>query len=125
MGVYAYFKKTEIRDLPYRFDKNYIASDGSRILDTSNNSFTVKWQYDQPKTFFVQSPPPFKVGDQVAFKLMKQGENVVIQEYHVWESRSLWYTKLFISFVPLVVVLMLFFKEFRLSWRKLIFYRKI
>jgi hypothetical protein len=85
----------------------------------------VRWQYGQPKTFFVQSPPPFEAGDQVAFKLMKQGENVVIQEYHVWESRSLWYTKLFISFVPLVVVLMLFFKEFRLSWRKLIFYRKI
>ena len=124
MGIYAYFKMTEIRALPYRFDENIIASNGSSVLDTSNSSFTVKWQYDQPKTFFVQSPPPFKVGDQVAFKLMKQGENVVIQEYHIWESRSLWYTKLFISFVPLVVVLMLFFKEFRLSWRNFIFYRK-
>ena len=125
MGAYAYFKASEIRALPYRFDENTIASNGSSILDTSNNSFTVNWQYGQPKTFFVQSPPPFEAGDQVAFKLTKQGENVIIQEYHVWESRSLWYTKLFISFVPLVVVLMLFFKEFRLSWRKLIFYRKI
>ena len=125
MGAYAYFKASEIRALPYRFDENTIASNGSSILDTSNNSFTVNWQYGQPKTFFVQSPPPFEAGDQVAFKLMKQGKNVIIQEYHVWESRSLWYTKLFISFVPLAVVLMLFFKEFRLSWRKLIFYRKI
>ena len=125
MGAYAYFKMTEIRALPYRFDEKNIASDGSRILETSVNSFTVKWQYGQPKTFFVQSPPPFKVGDQVAFKLMKQGENVIIQEYHVWEKPSLWYAKLLVSVIPLVVILMLFFKDFRLSWRQLIFYRRI
>ena len=125
MGIYAYFKMTEIRALPYRFDENYIASNGSRILDTSVNSFTVKWQYGQPKTFFVQSLPPFKVGDVVAFKLKNQGENVIIQEYHVWEKPSLWYAKLSVSVIPLVVILMLFFKDFRLSWRQLIFYRRI
>jgi len=125
MGIYAYFKMTEIRALPYRFDENYIASNGSRILDTSVNSFTVKWQYNQPKTFFVQSPPPFKVGDMVAFKLKNQGENVIIQEYHVWEKPSIWYTKLLVSVIPLVVILVLFFKDFRLSWRQLIFYRRI
>ena len=125
MGIYAYFKMTEIRALPYRFDENYIASNGSRILDTSVNSFTVKWQYGQPKTFFVQSLPPFKVGDVVAFKLKNQGENVIIQEYHVWEKPSIWYTKLLVSVIPLVVILVLFFKDFRLSWRQLIFYRRI
>lgn len=125
MGIYAYLKMTEIRVSPYRFDENYIASNGSRILDTSVNSFTVKWQYNQPKTFFVQSPPPFKVGDVVAFKLKNQGENVIIQEYHVWEKPSLWYAKLSVSVIPLVVILMLFFKDFRLSWRQLIFYRRI
>ena len=125
MGIYAYFKMTEIRALPYRFDENTIASNGSRILDTSVNSFTVKWQYGQPKTFFVQSPPPFKVGDQVAFKLKNQGENVIIQEYHVWEKPSIWYAKLSVSVIPLVVILVLFFKDFRLSWRQLIFYRRI
>ena len=124
-GVYAYFKASEIRALPYRFNENHIASNGSRILDTSVNSFTVKWQYNQPKTFFVQSPPPFKVGDMVAFKLKNQGENVIIQEYHVWEKPSLWYAKLSVSVIPLVVILMLFFKDFRLSWRQLIFYRRI
>ena len=66
MGIYAYFKMTEILSFPYRFDENTIASNGSRILDTSVNSFTVKWQYNQPKTFFVQSPPAFKVGDMVS-----------------------------------------------------------
>jgi hypothetical protein len=125
MGAYAHFKASEIRALPYRFDENTIASNGSRILDTSNNSFTVKWQYDQPKTFVVQSPPPFKVGDVVAFKLKNQGENVIIQEYHVWEKSSIWYAKLLVSVIPLVVILMLFFKDFRLSWRQLIFYRRI
>ena len=125
MGAYAHFKASEIRALPYRFDENTIASNGSSILDTSNNSFTVKWQYGQPKTFFVQSPPPFKVGDVVAFKLKYQGENVIIQEYHVWEKPSLWYAKLSVSVIPLVVILMLFFKDFRLSWRQLIFYRRI
>ena len=125
MGFYAHFKSSDIRALAYRFDENTIASNGSRILDTSNNSFTVQWQYDQPKTFLVQSAPQFKAGDLVAFKLMQQGGKVIIQEYHVWESRSLWYTKLFISAVPLVVVLMLFFREFRWSWRNFIFYRKI
>ena len=124
-GVYAYFKVSEIRALPYRFDENYIASNGSRILDTSVNSFTVKWQYGQPKTFFVQSPPRFKVGDVVAFKLTNQGESVIIQEYHVWEKPSIWYTKLLVSVIPLVVILVLFFKDFRLSWRQLIFYRRI
>ncbi len=125
MGAYAHFKASEIRALPYRFDENTIASNGSSILDTSNNSFTVKWQYGQPKTFFVQSPPPFKVGDQVAFKLKNQGENVIIQEYHVWEKPSIWYAKLLVSVIPLVVILVLFFKDFRLSWRQLIFYRRI
>ena len=121
MGIYAYFKMTEIRALPYRFDEKNIASDGSRILETSVNSFTVKWQYGQPKTFFV----PFKVGDVVAFKLKNQGENVIIQEYHVWEKPSLWYAKILVSVIPLVVILVLFFKDFRLSWRQLIFYRRI
>ena len=125
MGAYAYFKMTEIQSFPYRFDENTIASNGSRILDTSVNSFTVKWQYGQPKTFFVQSPPPFKVGDVVAFKLKNQGENVIIQEYHVWEKPSLWYAKILVSVIPLVVILVLFFKDFRLSWRQLIFYRRI
>ena len=125
MGAYAHFKASEIRALPYRFDENTIASNGSRILDTSVNSFTVQWQYNQPKTFFVQSPPPFKVRDVVAFKLKNQGENVIIQEYHVWEKPSLWYAKLLVSVIPLVVILMLFFKDFRLSWRQLIFYRRI
>lgn len=124
-GVYTYFKASEIRALPYRFNENHIASNGSRILDTSVNSFTVKWQYNQPKTFFVQSPPPFKVGDMVAFKLKNQGENVIIQEYHVWEKPSIWYTKLLVSVIPLVVILVLFFKDFRLSWRQLIFYRRM
>ena len=125
MGVYAHFKASEIQALPYRFDENTIASNGSRMLDTSVNSFTVKWQYGQPKTFFVQSPPPFKVGDVVAFKLKNQGENVIIQEYHVWEKPSIWYAKLLVSVIPLVVILVLFFKDFRLSWRQLIFYRRI
>ncbi len=125
MGAYAYFKMNEIQSFPYRFNENHIASDGSRILETSVNSFTVKWQYSQPKTFFVQSPPPFKAGDMVAFKLKNQGENVIIQEYHVWEKPSIWYAKLLVSVIPLVVILMLFFKDFRLSWRQLIFYRRI
>jgi len=124
-GVYAYFKVSEIRALPYRLNENHIASNGSRILDTSVNSFTVKWQYGQPKTFFVQSPPPFKVGDVAAFKLKSQGENVIIQEYHIWEKPSIWYAKLLVSIIPLVVILALFFKDFRLSWRQLIFYRRI
>ena len=124
-GVYAYFKVSEIRALPYRLNENLIASNGSRILDTSVNSFTVKWQYGQPKTFFVQSPPPFKVGDVAAFKLKSQGENVIIQEYHIWEKPSIWYAKLLVSIIPLVVILALFFKDFRLSWRQLIFYRRI
>ena len=125
MGAYAHFKMSEIQSFRYRFDENHIASNGSRILDTSVNSFTVEWQHSQPRTFFVRSPPPFKVGDVVAFKLKNQGENVIIQEYHVWEKPSLWYAKLSVSVIPLVVILMLFFKDFRLSWRQLIFYRRI
>jgi hypothetical protein len=123
--VYAYVSAPEIRNLPYRDDNSQIASNGSRILETSVNSFTVKWQYGQPKTFFVQSPPPFKVEDMVAFKLKNQGENVIIQEYHVWEKPSIWYAKLLVSIIPVVVILVLFFKDFRLSWRQLIFYRRI
>ncbi len=125
MGAYAYLMASEIRNLPYRDDNSQIASNGSRILETSVNSFTVKWQYGQPKTFFVQSPPPFKVEDMVAFKLKNQGENVIIQEYHVLEKPSIWYAKLLVSIIPVVVILVLFFKDFRLSWRQLIFYRRI
>ncbi|MCP4953787.1 MAG: hypothetical protein GY922_18270 [Proteobacteria bacterium] len=124
MVGYAYVSAPEIRNLPYRNDNSQIASNSSRILGVSVNSFTVKWQHGQPKTFVVQSPPPFKVGDVVAFKLDIRGETVIIQEYHVWERLSLWYAKLFVSVVPLVVILVLFFKEFSLSWRKLIFLRK-
>ncbi len=124
MGIYAHLKMPEIQSVPYHADQIYTTSDGSTILDTSEDSFTVKWQYGQPKTFFVQSPPPFEVGDHVAFKLKNYGKGAIIQEYHVWESRSLWYAKLFVSVAPLVVILVLFFKEFRLSWKKLIFFRK-
>ncbi len=36
MGAYALFKASEIQALPYRFDENNIASNGSSILDTES-----------------------------------------------------------------------------------------
>jgi len=124
MVFYAYFKVSEIRSLAYRIDGNYVTSNGSKVLGTSENAFTIKWQSDQPKTFSVQSKPPFNVGDVVAFKLDVGNQPGILEEYHVWESRSIWYIKLLISVVPLVVVVMLFFRDFRASWKERAFLRK-
>ena len=124
MVFYAYFKVPEIRGLAYRIDGNYVKSNGSKVLDTSDNTFTISWQDGHPKTFIVQSKPPFNVGEVVAFKLDVGNQPGVIEEYHVWESRSIWYAKLLISVVPLVFVVMLFFRDFRASWAGRVFLRK-
>ena len=124
MAFYAYFKVPEIRSLAYRIDGNYVTSNGSKVLATSDNAFTIEWQFDQPKTFIVQSKPPFNARDVVAFKLDVGNQPGILEEYHVWESQSIWYTKLLISVVPLVVVVMLFFRDFRASWVGRVFLRK-
>ena len=124
MVLYAYLKAPEIRSLAYRIDGNYVTSNGSEVLDTLENAFTIKWQYGQPKTFIVQSTPPFNVGEVVAFKLDVGNHPGVLEEYHVWESQSIWYTKLFISVVPLVFVVIVFFRDFRASWGGRAFLRK-
>ena len=119
MVFYAYLKAPEIRSLAGRIDGNHVTSNGSKILDTSDTTFTIK-----SKTFSVQSKPPFNVGDVVAFKLDVGNQPGILEEYHVWESQSIWYIKLLISVVPLVVVVMLFFRDFRASWRERVFLRK-
>ena len=119
MVFYAYLKAPEIRSLADPIDGNYVTSNGSKILDTSDTTFTIK-----SKTFSVQSKPPFNVGDVVAFKLDVGNQPGILEEYHVWESRSIWYTKLLISVVPLVFVVILFFREFRASWGGRVFLRK-
>ena len=124
MAFYAYFKVPEIRSLAYRIDGNHVTSDGSKVLATSDNAFTISWQDGHPKTFSVQSKPPFNVGDVVAFKLDVGNQPGILKEYHVWESQSIWYIKLLISVVPLVVVVMLFFRDFRASWEGRAFLRK-
>ena len=124
MVFYAYLKAPEIRSLADRIDGNHVTSNGSKILDTSDNTFTIKWRSGQPKAFSVQSKPPFNVGDVVAFKLDVGNQPGILEEYHVWESQSIWYIKLLISVVPLVVVVMLFFRDFRVSWRERAFLRK-
>ena len=124
MVFYAYSKVSEIRSLAYRIDGNHVTSDGSKVLDTSDSAFTITWQDGQPRTFIVQSKPPFNVGDVVTFKVDVGNQPGILEEYHVWESQSIWYTKLLISVVPLVVVVMLFFRDFRASWVGRVFLRK-
>jgi hypothetical protein len=125
MVLYAYLKAPEIRSVAYRIEKHQVTTNGSQILNTSGNAFTVKWQHGQPRTFFLQSAPPFNVGDVVAFKLDVKSQPAVLKEYHVRERRSVWYAKLLISVVPLVLVMVFFFRDFRFSREKLVFYRNI
>jgi|TARA_B100000315_G_scaffold42467_1_gene37361 hypothetical protein len=124
LGYYAHQKAPEILALPYRNTDNYIASNGSLILETSKASFTVGWAQGVSRTFKTTHSPPFKEGDTVAFKLWNQGGVFVIQEYHVFEKRSHWYARLMISVPPLVFVLIIFLKDFKFSWRRLIFFQE-
>jgi len=125
MTSYAYLKAPEIRSLAYHTDNNYVTSDGSKVLAVSVNTITVTWRHGQPKTFNLKTAPPFSAGEVVAFKLNVRSEPAILQEYHVWEDRSIWYAKLLISVAPLVFVMVLFFRDFRLSVQKKIFLRRI
>ena len=125
MTSYAYLKAPEIRSLAYHTDGNYVTSDGSKVLATSEKAFTVKWRDAQPKTFNLKTSPPFSAGEVVAFKLNVRDEPSILEEYHVWEDQSIWYAKLLISVPPLVFVMVLLFREFRWSGRRKILLRRM
>jgi len=125
MTSYAYLKVPEIRSLAYHTDGNYVTSDGSKVLATSEKAFTVKWRHGQPKTFNLKTSPPFSAGEVVAFKLNVRDEPAILEEYHVWEDQSIWYAKLLISVVPLVFVAVLLSRDFRLSRQRKMMLRRI
>ena len=125
MTSYAYLKAPEIRSVAHHFDKNYITSNGSKVLATSEYTFTVNWRHGRPKTFNLKNSPPFSAGEVVAFKLNVRDEPSILEEYHVWEDQSIWYAKLLISVVPLVFVAVLLSRDFRLSRQRKMMLRRI
>ena len=125
MISYAYLKVPEIRSVAHHFENNYITSNGSKVLATSEKAFTVKWRHGQPKTFNLKTSPPFSAGEVVAFKLNVRDEPAILEEYHVWEDQSIWYAKLLISVAPLVFVMVLLFREFRLSGQRKMLLRRM
>ena len=82
----AYLKAPEIRSVAQHFDNNYITSNGSKVLATSEKTFTVNWRHGRPKTFNLKTSPPFSTGEVVAFKLNVRDEPAILEEYHVWED---------------------------------------
>jgi len=125
MISYAYLKVPEIRSVAHHFENNYITSNGSKVLATSEKAFTVKWRHGQPKTFNLKTSPPFSAGEVVAFKLNVRDERAILEEYHVWEDQSIWYAKLLISIPPLVFVIVFLFREFRWSGQRKILLRRM
>ena len=125
MISYAYLKASEIPSVAHHFENNFITSNGSKVLATSEKAFTVKWRHDQPKTFNLNTSPPFSAGEVVAFKLNVRDEHAILEEYHVWEDQSIWYAKLLISVPPLVFVMVLLFREFRWSGQRKILLRRM
>lgn len=124
MVLYAYCKASEIRNMAYRIEDHQVTTNGSLVLATSINTFTVKWEGGRPKTFFLDTVPPFQPGDVVAFRLDLSSQPAVLEEHHIRESRSVWYTKLLFSVVALGFVLMYFFRDFRFSREKWMFLQR-
>jgi hypothetical protein len=125
MTSYAYLKAPEIRSVAHDFDNNYITSNGSKVLATSEHTFSVNWRHGRPRTFNLKTSPPFSAGDVVAFKLNVRDEPAILEEYHVWEDQSIWYAKLLVSVPPLVFVIVLLFREFRWSGQRKILLRRM
>jgi hypothetical protein len=125
MGGYAQHRAEDICALPYQNTGNYFASDGSTILEATDSSFIVRWQYGELRTFELTERPPFRAGDRVAFKLNRQQDGWVIEEYHIWKSQARWLARVvLLSVVPLIIIFVVFFKDFRFSWKNLVFLKR-
>lgn len=119
--LFADHNASEIYSTVHLGEAGDITSDGSLVLSVSNKSFTVRWQNGTPKTFRIATSPPFQADDRIAFKLKQSNGDYLLEEHHIWESQTQWFWKLVLSFPPLLIVLLLFFRDYKFSFSCVMF----
>ena len=119
--LFADQKGPEIYSTVYLHGAGDITSNGSLVLAVSNKSFTVRWQNGKPKTFKIATAPSFQVGDRITFKLKRSNGHYLLEEHHVWASQTQWFWTLVLSFPPLLIVLFLFFRDYKFSFSHVMF----
>ena len=119
---YAYMSGKQIRMMRFEPPEQSIRSfDMKKVLAIKGDSFQVKSAYKKRITIQLNRRPPFQIGDVVSFQIRKSNGVNALTEYHVWEPMSHWYFKAFLSVVPVIFVVYLFFKMFRFNWRRCLF----
>lgn len=121
---YGYLQSDTIRNIPFENTEKQIASNGTKIIETGTDFFTIRWKDDTLKTILIDHPPPFKKNDVASFLAVKDGKRFHIKEFHIWESRSMWYVKAALSAFPMLFVIIFFLRHFRFDISQFIFVEK-
>ena len=110
----------EEREAVFRNKNGYIYSNGMVIQAVSDRSFSSI----EGREFVLSTKVPFSTGDKVAFKLRLDNGIGHLEEFHIWKPVPLLYIKAFISLLPLGVVVLLFFRDYRFDSYRWMFVRK-
>jgi hypothetical protein len=113
------------REAVFRNKKGYIYSNGTVIQSVSDRSFTTKWQKNTFREFVLSTKVPFSTEDSVAFQIRFDNGIGHLEEFHIWKPVPLLYIKAFISLLPLGVVVLLFFRDYRFDSYRWMFVRKV
>ena len=126
MAIYAHSSSDRISAIPYENTGDFVASNGSVVVERTDDSFTVVWQNRELRTFRTTAPPPFKTGDRISFLLLSEEDgHFHLSEYHVWETSKNWLIKSSLSIIPLIVVIVYFLKSYRFSVKRFLFQRRV
>lgn len=121
---YGFIKKNDIYNIPFTKTDPFICSNGSKILKTGPDFFNIYWKGRTVKTIYLNTKPPFRQNDIVAFKLKKDTTVYKIEEYHIWESTTRWYAKALSSAIPLFIVICYLLKTFQFRLKKFMFIKR-
>ena len=126
MAIYAHSSSDRISAIPYANTGDFVASDGTVVVERSDDSFTVVWQNREPRTFRTTAPPPFKTGDRISFLLLLEEDgHFRLSESHVWEASKNWLIKSSLSSIPLIAVIVLLFRSYHFSMKRFLFLRRV
>ena len=122
--AYASYRAGEVRYRTFDMQGDYLLFNGKKIVNTGLDYFDIEWKDKTIRRIRIKNAPPFKKDDVSALKLRKEGEYFVLEEYHIWESKSQWYLKAMASAIPMFIVFALVLKNFRFDFSRLMFVRR-
>ncbi len=122
--LYAGIKSEEVRNTPFKHIDGYLLFNAMRIYDIGENYIKIGWVNKTKKIIYLKEKPPLKKNDVYSLKLKKHGSVYILEEYHLWESKSKWYFKAFLSAIPMLFVFIWFLSDFRFDFKRFVFERK-